>query len=231
MQIQIDSLEASDNPQTVTALKDNGKNEIIIKRLECGDYFCSPCLIEHKTLADYVNSVKTGRIFQQCQDMLYSRQQNFDLKLYIFISGNIADIFNLPHGAQAEPLIAAWASLNRQGVPTIFIGNQWFFTKGMLYLFSKYNDGKERKYNPVRAPITSNDLILNNYQSISWITKSKNGTDIMDGIGEITAKKLKEKFPTPKKLYNATITELQEVEGIGQKTATDLIRFFNGETI
>lgn len=219
MEIFVDYREAEKHPMIVSALKDGGKNKITIKTLDCGDYFCPPVLVEAKvTLSDYVSSVKSGRIFQQAQDMLYSKQQAPDLKLLIIIAGDIADIWKLQkyQKIQAEPLIAAWASLNVQGIPTAFIGNQWFFIKGLLYLFEKYNDGKERNYNPMRMPVTSDNQILTNYMSI-------------DGIGEPTAKKLKERFPVPRDFYNATKEQLMEVKGIGKKTAGELVSFFKGE--
>lgn len=219
MKIFVDSLEAEKQPIIVAALKNSGKNEVIIKRLECGDYFCPPVLVEAKNnLSDYVGSVKSGLIFQQAQDMLFSRQQNFDLKLYILVADDIANLWKLQQhqSVQALPLIAAWASLNVQGIPTIFIGNQWFFIKGLLYLFEKYNDGKKREYNPVRAPITMQHQILTNYCSIP-------------NVGEKTAWKLADKFKTPKALYNATREQLLEI-GIGEKLSKKMIAFFNGGT-
>lgn len=230
MQIIIDDREALDQPKTVEFLKENGKNEIIIKRLEVGDYFCYPVLVEAKnTLYDYHDSVNSSRIFQQAQDMLYNRQQNFDLKLYIMIAADIADFSKLtrpetsngkttmiPIKANPEGLIAAWSSLNRQGVNTSFVGNQWFFRQGLLDLFKKYNDGKIRTYNPIRVPITVEDQILTNYMSIA-------------DVGEKTAKELKKRFPYPKSLYTATYDELTSVDGIGDTTAIKLLKFFNGE--
>lgn len=214
MEITIDIHE--DNKKSVSEiLKNKGSNNVKIDTLLCGDYYCYPVLVEHKKLPDYVSSVKNELIFQQAQDLLFNQKQNPELKPYIMISGNITDIIKLP-GAQAKPLIAAWASLNRQGIPTSFVGSEWFFLHGLLYLFEKYNDGKDREYNPVRKPTELEDYILTNYCSL-------------DGIGEKTAIKLKEKFSTPKKLYNATMDELIQVEGIGKLTAEKLIKFFNGE--
>lgn len=231
MEIAIDYREFGDNPKIVAALRDSNKNTVISKTLDVGDYLCYPVLIEHKTLPNFVGDVKSGHIFQQAQDMLYSKQQNPELQPYILISGDIADIFKLQkwQNIQAKPLIAAWASLNRQGIPTSFVGNLWFLIHGMLYLFEKYHDGKNREYNPVRKPSTSDDLILRNYESIKWVTKREDGTEYTDGIGEITAQKLKEKFPIPKALYNTTKEQLMEIDGIGEVTANKLIKFFEGE--
>lgn len=214
MKIYVDTNEAAAHPFIVSALKDGGKNEIEIKHLECGDYFCPPVLIETKTnLADYVGSVKDGRIFKQAQDMLYTRSQNMDTKIYILISGNLDDLWKLGHTLPADPLIAAWASLNVQGIPTSFVGGHYFLIKGMLNLFNKYNDGKIRTYNPIRAPITSEDSVLTNYMSI-------------EGIGEESAKKLRERFPRPKQLYNANLIEFEAA--IGFQHGRKLYNFING---
>ena len=230
MQIQADFREFENHPFVISALKDNGKNAVESQPLSVGDYFCYPVLIEAKvTLTDFVGSVQDGRIFQQVQDLKYNQKQDPNIKPFILVAGDIADIFHLtkvvvengvrkvvPIQINPSSLIAAWASICTQGVPVIFMGNEWFFTKGMLYLFEKFSDGKQRSYIPVRAPSTSDDKILTNYMSI-------------EDIGETLAPKVKEKFPIPKKLYNATVDELMAVDGIGNKTAIKLAKFFNGE--
>jgi ERCC4-type nuclease len=229
MEIFIDEHE-DDKEQLIEMLSDKGKNDVSVKTLLCGDYYCPQknVLVEKKKLLDYVNSVRNGLIFQQAQDLLYNQKMNPDMKIFIIISGNIGDIIKIK-GAQAAPLIAAWASLNAQGIPTSFVSNEWFFCKGLLYLFEKIDDGKNREYNPVRKPQEFEDFITTNYASISWLTIGKSLLPTTDGIGEKTAKKLREKFPIPKKLYNATLDELMEVDGIGKPTAEKLIKFFNGE--
>ena len=46
----------------------------------------------------------------------------------------------------------------------------------------------------------------------------------LPNIGPVTAKKLLEKFGTVKAVLNASSDELQEVEGIGLKTAKNLVK-------
>lgn len=193
-------------------------NEVVSEHLECGDYRYNHILVEHKTLPNFFGDVQSGHIFQQAQDMLYTKSLDPDVYPYILISGDIADIFKQPFGTyQAEAMIAAWASLNRLGVPTSFMGNQWFFIRGMINLFTKHYDGKERIYNPVRKPVELEHMVLTNYCCI------------VDGVGEKTARKLAERFRKPKDLYNASVEDLIKIDGIGIKTAEKMVNFFEGK--
>lgn len=209
-------------------------NEVVSEHLLVGDYKYNGVLVEHKTLPNFFGDVNSGHIFQQAQDMLYSKEDakksGIDVYPYILISGDITDIFEQPFGHYtAEPMIAAWASLNRMGIPTSFVGNQWFFIRGIIDLFVKHYDGKERVYNPVRKPIELEHVVLSNYCSISWFGENpKTHKQFMDGIGEKTARRLAEKFRAPKDLYNATAEQLMEVDGIGKSTAEKMVAFFEG---
>jgi len=188
------------------------ENKIISKKLLCGDYMCNNVLAEHKVLPDYCSSVMSGHLMQQCQDMLYTKEQNPDMKLYILISGNPEDIPRIEHAPSIDAMVAAWASLNMR-IPTSFLGNTYFFCKGLVDLFEKHFDGKIREYNPIRKPQEFDDIILSNYCSL---------------VGEVTAKNLLKKFPYPKLLYNATKEQLMEVEGVGKDTAEFIVNVFEG---
>jgi len=189
------------------------ENKIITKKLECGDYMFNNVLVEHKVLSDFCGSVTSGHLFQQCQDMLYTKEQNPDMKLYILISGNPEDIPKLEYAPNLDSMIAAWSSLNMR-IPTSFLGNTYFFCKGLIDLFEKHYDGKIREYNPIRKPPEFDDIILSNYCSL---------------VGEKTAINLIKKFPYPRLLYNATKEQLLEVEGIGKETAEFIINVSEGK--
>jgi len=187
-------------------------NKIISKKLDCGDYMYNNILVEHKVLSDYCGSVMSGHLMQQCQDMLYTKEQNPDMKLFILISGNPEDIPKMEHAPSIDAMIASWASLNTR-IPTCFLGNTYFFCKGLVDLFEKFYDGKIREYNPVRKPQEFDDIILSNYCSL---------------VGEKTAQSLIKKFPYPKLLYNASVEQLMEVEGIGKSTAEFIVNVSEG---
>lgn len=238
MKIYMDTNEYSGHPQIVEGIlkslnrrleKSDDRemytnNEVIPKHLEVGDYQFGKIIIEHKALPNYGGDVLSGHIFQQAQDILHCMSLDPEVKGYILISGNIADIIKLSYLSpdkqtkypfKLAPMLAAAASLNRIGVPTEFLGDQYCFIEFMIDLFIKYYDGKNREYNPVRKPVQLQDEILTNYCGIP-------------NISEERAKKLQAKFTTPKQLYNATKEELMEVDKIGDKISTDMIDFFNG---
>ena len=188
------------------------ENKVVAKKLECGDYMFNDLLIEHMTIADYCGKVQNELIFKQAQDMLYTKEQHPDIKLFILISGSPDDIIKLPHSPNPDSMIAAWATLNKS-IPTSFMGSQHFFIRGMIDLFEKHYDGKIREYNPIRKPQEFDDIILSNYCSL---------------VGEETSKNLIKKFPYPKLLYNATKEQLMEVEGVGKETAELIVNISEG---
>lgn len=211
-------LEKSNNREMFT------NNEIISKHLEVGDYQFNKIIIEHKVLSNYGGDVLSGHIFQQAQDILHCMSLDSEVRGYILISGNISDIIKLSYKDKTKntkypfklaPMIAAAASLNRLGVPTIFLGDQYCFINFMIDLFTKYYDGKNREYNPVRKPVQLQDEILTNYCSIP-------------GISEQRATALQKKFTTPKDLYNASKEQLMGVDGIKEKLSNNILDFING---
>lgn len=236
MKIYIDSNEYAGHPQIVEGInrylnikskkKENHEmfinNEVISKHLEVGDYQFNKIIIEHKILSNFGGDVLSGHIFQQAQDLLHCMSLDPEVKGYILISGNISDIMKLSfissdkktiYPYDLSSMIAAAASLNRIGVPTIFLGDQHCFISFMIDLFTKYYDGKERTYNPIRKPQEFDDIILSNYCSI---------------VGEETSKSLMKRFPYPKLLYNATKEQLMEVENVGKDTAELIINISEG---
>ncbi len=236
MKIYVDSNEYAGHPQIIEGINkylniktEKNKNdeifkcnEVISEHLLVGDYRHNKILIEHKSLSDFGGSVMDGRIFQQAQDLLHCMSLDSEVRGYILISGNISDIIKLSYLSEDKktmypfklsPMIAAAASLNRIGIPTIFLGDQYCFINFMIDLFIKYYDGKIREYSPVRKPQEFDDIVLSNYCSL---------------VGEKTAKKLILKFPYPKLLYNATKEQLLEVEGIGKETADFIINVTEG---
>ena len=54
-------------------------------------------------------------------------------------------------------------------------------------------------------------------------------TESLPGIGPVSAKKLLNHFRTIRNLVNASKKELKEVEGIGEKTAVNIIDVTNRE--
>jgi ERCC4-type nuclease len=188
------------------------ENKVIPIKLECGDYMFNDVLIEHMTIADFCGKVQNDLIFKQAQDMLYTKEKNPDIKLFILISGSMDDILKLEHPVNSDSMIAAWSSLNKT-ISTSFMGNSYWFIRGMINTFEKFYDGKIREYNPVRKPQEFDDIVLSNYNSI---------------VGEETAKKLIKKFPYPRLLYNATQTQLMEVDGIGKEISEFIVNVSEG---
>ena len=181
------------------------KIQFQIKSLLIGDVIGKNICIERKKNYDFVTSITDGRIKEQTLNML----QNFD-RAFIIIEGNLSDIktnFN------TNAMLGMIASLvSRTSVSIVHTKN----TEETAYLINKIVEKSE-------------DNKTFEYE-IFKIQKNKDKRIcvlmLIDGINEQKAKKIITEFPSLKFLINATEKELIKAEGIGQKTARNIVDFF-----
>ena len=210
MNVYIDYREQQNHPQ-ITELLDSYGFNTIIKPLVVGDFICNGVIVEHKAGEDYIKSLKSKLLFQQCADM----KNNLDMDCYVLVSARIKDIFRMENSIKQNALFASIASIRERGVQIMFLESEEYVANQMRYLFTKHHDNKNRNINPVRKPTTAKDAIVTNYLTLPAV-------DI------VLAERLYEKFPIPNLLYNASIEELQNIERIGEKIANRIFEFCNG---
>lgn len=113
-------------------------------------------------------------------------------------------------------LIGFIASLCAIGYPPVFIGDRFDASKLMNKITDKIEDDKSRVYVPrPKAPDPGeyrNALI-----------------EALPGIGIKSRRKIVEAFPSMSRLCSASIQELEEIEGIGKKTAHRIHEILNAE--
>ena len=210
MNVFVDYREQQNHPY-ITELLDSYGFTTIIKSLKVGDFICNGVIVEHKTCEDYVKSLKSKLLFQQCADM----KNNPDMDCYVLVSARIKDILRMENSMKQNALFASIASIRERGVQIMFMENEEFVANQMRYLFTKHHDGKNRNINPVRKPTTTKDAVITNYLTLPSV-------DI------VLAERLYQRFPVPEMLYNATPEQLQEVERIGEKIGNIIHEFCNG---
>lgn len=195
--------------KNIYSMLEDDEFEIEITTLQCGDYLCNNVLIERKSDNDFISSVRNNLIFQQCQDML----SNPEITPYILITSSLRSLEY--QGFDKQYIVDILTGLNRRGIITFLVDNSDNFIFFVKTFFRKYSSDKVRLVNPIRKPVSNEDKILYSYYSLPE-------------IGIELAGRLKERFSCPKDLYNASIEQLMEIEGIGKKKAEILYNFFNG---
>lgn len=165
--------------------------------------------IERKTKQDFLNSIIDRRLFQQ----LLALKENFKLSILILEGReNIFSLRNIHPNAIRGALISIILDYNIPIIETKNISD----TAAFLETIAKR----------LEAPI----------KDISLQQKRRNLTpkeqqeffiSSLPYIGPKTSKEILKEFKTIKALINATEEELKEVNKIGKKKASELIKLFN----
>ena len=172
-----------------------------IKTLPIGDYIVAPeTVVERKTISDLVSSIFDGRLFDQCNRL----KENFQFPI-ILIEGDVAEIEKLVE----NPFVfygAVSSIVTNFKIPIISTPNASHTAKLLVSMCSR----KDLPNGPFIKKIRkSNDL---QRQQLSVLCS-------LPGIGEKTARRILEKFGTPLKAFNVSITELSKISGLGEARA------------
>jgi len=166
--------------------------------LDVGDFICSErACIERKAYSDFVGSIIDGRIFEQVANL----KENFAVPVVI-IEGYSYNRIN------DNALKAAIASLLvNYGVSLIASKNPADTAKIIFWIAKKEQSaGKELVIKFGRKP-----------KDVKRLKESVVGS--LPGVSVVLAKRLLEKFGNVEKIFAASESELQLVEGIGEKLA------------
>ena len=172
-----------------------------MKTLPVGDYIVAPeTVVERKTISDLVSSIFDGRLFDQCNRL----KENFQFPI-ILIEGDVAEIEKLVE----NPFVfygAVSSIVTNFKIPIISTPNASHTAKLLVSMCSR----KDLPNGPFIKKIRkSNDL---QRQQLSVLCS-------LPGIGEKTARRILEKFGTPLKAFNVSITELSKISGLGEARA------------
>ena len=160
--------------------------------------------VERKTLNDFLNSIIDKRIIQQ----LINLKESFDVPLLILEgSENIYELRNF-HPNAIRGMLASIA-IDMQ-IPILYAKNARD-TAALITVIAKRLD-KEKK--PLSLLAKRKPTTLKEQQEIL--------IESLPGIGPSLAKALLKKFKSVKRIMNASIENLQKVEKIGPKKATEI---------
>lgn len=215
---KIDTQEVSDEAEVVIYVDYREKNSNIMRELDkincevkvrtmgVGDYqITDDIIIERKTIDDFSKSITDKRLYQQAKEL----SNNCQKPLMIIEGENIYHTFLHPNAIRGA---LATIALDFK-IPIIQTQNETdtAFMLKRIALREKDKDNKK----PVSIRTQTKPVTLPEQQL--FITES------LPGIGPVSAKNLLRHFKNVKNIVNASKNELKDVEGIGEKTATNII--------
>ena len=176
-----------------------GRCKLREKKLHTGDYVVSKrIVVERKVSDDFLQSIVDGRLFHQIKEM-----KKYE-KPIIIIEGN--HIMNNERNIHPNAVRGAISSIATEfSVPIIWTQSQLETAEMLLTLAKREQLGKKstlaiRTKKRIRSPNEQQEFIVSGLPQVSGKT----------------AKKLLKHFGSPERVFSASESELQQVEGIGK---------------
>lgn len=185
--------------------------DVKVRSMAVGDYQVSDeVVIERKTAKDFVDSIIDKRLFKQAREL----SEEFKRPLLI-LEGD--DIYNgMIHPNAVRGTIAAIAI--DFGISIIPTRNSQD-TAAMIKRIAVREQNGEKTHIQIRTDKKPVSL----WEQQLFIVES------LPNIGPVNAKNLLQHFGSVEKVMNASESELQEVEGIGKKTAKNIRKVVESE--
>jgi ERCC4-type nuclease len=197
------------HPALLKTLKEEHIEIIQEGNMKSGDIVCGEYAIEHKSPADYRQSIMTKHLSDQTQMM----KRNF-AGCGILYSGSSTELFKNSFG-QIDPFgTGTVASFIAQGIPVLPCDDLDTMAVIALKLLHKWNDTKARDNNPNINQRVGNDVQLRIVTAIPDIGE-KHGNSLLDH------------FDTVADIANASIDDLIKIPHIGEKRAIDIYSAFH----
>ena len=172
-----------------------------MKTLPVGDYIVAPeTVVERKSIRDLLSSIFDGRLFDQCSRL----KEHFQHPL-VLMEGNVDEIEEITD----NPLIfygALSAVVLDFKIPVIPTPSAAHTAKLLVSMCSRTGQPRGPFLKKIKK---SGDLQKQQLSSLCSLP----------GIGEKLAVRTLEKFGTPLDAFNATVSDLAKVEGLGKERA------------
>jgi len=179
-----------------------------IKSITPGDYVIGKIGIERKSISDFIQSIIKRRIFDQIQRL----SQSYDRSLLI-LEGDLSEII---YFRDYRPFLGALLAIS------LDFNTQVIYTRG-----------KEETAYAIkliwRRLLKESETVVIRYKP-KYLSPDDWKIFILEGFPEIgpkLAKNLLIRFKTLRNVFNATISQLMDVEGIGEKKAEELYNLIN----
>lgn len=217
--VVVDSREASKNKYIVDKLRSKGLR-VAVSALEAGDYYLlapdpsRALLVERKTVLDFANSIRDNRIWDQAKRLAEAARMD-SVKPVIVLEGWLGLIEKKTKWSLTAVLRVIDELVLDWGIPVIPTSNRdataaWLAAKAKA--LGRTEDKRVMRLRVEKKPMSLQERILY----------------VAEGLaGPVLARRLLAKFGTLRRLANASIEELMEVEGIGRIRAREIYAVLN----
>lgn len=215
----IDSREDSKHPEFKTMLTREGLR-VSVQELEAGDFLLiappgkRSILVERKTIDDFANSIRDGRIWEQSN--LLKEAANLDGHVpLLIIEGELAKLVKFRSWRIQSILRILDTLILEIGLPVLFTPDT---ESTIAWIAAKARSlGRTDEKRVVRMRVEKKPMSLN--ERILYVAEGI--------VGPQLARRLLERFKTLRAIANASVVDLMSVEGIGEKRAQDIYAIFN----
>lgn len=203
-------VDSRENRSNVIRFLSEYNVDLKIQQLPVGDYILSSRIgVERKQVDDFLQSLVKGSLFQQIQRLRDSYSRPF-----LIIEGEgLLTKRNMNRNAILGSIVAIIVDF---GIPIIFTKNAKE-TADILFLTAR-REQEEKKHNIA---------LRTNKPSISSREKQLFIVEGFPNVSSVIAERLLEHFGSIRSIVNASEEELQEVQGIGPLTASDIYKILN----
>lgn len=184
--------------------------EVNSRQLQTGDYIINKTmLIERKSSVDFVLSLITNRLFSQCSRLAVS-----GFRPYLLLEG---DPLKTHHRIECQAVKGAMLSVTASWQIPIITSENRDDSANLLLMLANQAAKQKHFYNP------------NNYKSKRLTTQRLRFLQGLPDIGSVIAARLIEHFGNIQAIIEADSKELQQIAGIGEKTASKIKSFVTGK--
>ncbi len=198
-----------EQPSGIPQLLEGMKVKVSLSQLSTGDYIINDeIFVERKTAEDFIQSIFSGRIFEQC-----SKLKRESKRILILIEGNP---YTTDHKIEERAIRGAILSLLTSWQIPILCTKNKIKTSEILVMLGVQS--------------LKNDIHLHShYGNKSKKTKTQKLYFLqgIPSVGPATAGRLIENFGNVKSIVNASNDELRKIKGIGKKNAGRILDFFS----
>ncbi len=209
---KITAIADNREPADICKLLESYGARVIMRKLEVGDYILSDRVaVERKTTEDFLNSIKDGRLFEQLTEL----NKNFDSPILI-LEGNGLFLRSKMHPNAIRGVIAS--IVTNYKIP-ILPSTGAEETAAQMFWIAKREQEDEKKSISIRGK-KKNETVK---EKQAYILTG------LPGVSDVTADRLLRHFGSPIKVFNASVEDLIEVDGVGEKTAKTIKSILESE--